>query len=156
MTALDKPTFVFTGTIINEKNGYSSLCIDLDVASQGDTKEEAKKNLMEAVTLYLETAIDNNLPLIRPVLKNDNPINTRPDDIVEIFKMNISFQVQAYAWIAYCPDLPGCIATGSTSEETIKKMKEAIKFHLEGLKKENLPIPESSTRAVSIEIAVNQ
>jgi hypothetical protein len=52
---------------------------------------------MEAVTLYLETAIDNNLPLIRPVLKNDNPINTRPDDIVEIFKMNISFQVQAYA-----------------------------------------------------------
>jgi predicted RNase H-like HicB family nuclease len=51
--------------------------------------------------------------------------------------------------------LPGCIATGSTSEETIKKMKEAIKFHLEGLKKENLPIPESSTRAVSIEIAVN-
>ena len=35
-------------------------------------------------------------------------------------------------------------------------MKEAIKFHLEGWKKENLPIPESSTRVVSIEIAVNQ
>jgi predicted RNase H-like HicB family nuclease len=97
MTVLDKPTFVFTGTIISEKDGYSSLCIDIDVASQGDTIEEAKQNLMEAVTLYLETAIDNNLPLIRPVLKNDNPINTRPDDIVEIFKMNISFQVQAYA-----------------------------------------------------------
>ena len=56
---------------------------------------------------------------------------------------------------AYCPDLPGCIATGSTSEETIKKMKEAIEFHLEGLKKENIPIPESSTKAVSIEITVN-
>ena len=94
---MDKPTFVFTGTTISEKKGYSSLCIDLDVASQGDTKEEAKQNLMEAVTLYLETAIDNNLPLIRPVLKNDNPINTRPEEIVEIFKMNISFQVQAYA-----------------------------------------------------------
>ena len=57
-------------------------------------------------------------------MKNDNPINTRPDGIVEIFKMNISFQVQAYAWIAYCPDLPGYIATGSTSEETIKKWKK--------------------------------
>ena len=56
---------------------------------------------------------------------------------------------------AYCPDLPGCIATGATSEETIKNMKEAIKFHLEGLKEENLPLPESSTKAVSVEIAIN-
>jgi predicted RNase H-like HicB family nuclease len=97
MRGLDKPTFVFTGTIITEKEGYSSLCVELDVASQGDTKEEAKKNLIEAVTLYIETAIESNLPLIRPVLEKDNPINTRPNDIIDIFKMNISFQVQAYA-----------------------------------------------------------
>jgi len=57
---------------------------------------------------------------------------------------------------AYCPDLPGCIATGFTPEETIQRMKEAIKFHLEGLKKEKIAIPESSTKAVSIGIAVNQ
>ena len=56
---------------------------------------------------------------------------------------------------AYCPDLPGCIATGATSEETIKNMKEAIKFHLEGLKEGNLPLPEPSTKAVSVEIAIN-
>jgi predicted RNase H-like HicB family nuclease len=53
---------------------------------------------------------------------------------------------------AYCPDLPGCIATGSTLEETIQRMKEAIKFHLEGLKEEKIAIPEPSTKAVSIEI----
>ena len=64
---MDKPAFVFTGTVISEKEGYSSLCIELDVASQGDTKEEVKQNLLEAVTLYLETAIESNLPLIRPV-----------------------------------------------------------------------------------------
>ena len=57
---------------------------------------------------------------------------------------------------AYCPDLPGCIATGFTPEETIQRMKEAIKFHLEGFKKEKIAIPESSTKAVSIGIAVNQ
>jgi len=45
---------------------------------------------------------------------------------------------------AYCPDLPGCIATGFTPEETIQRMKEAVKFH------------QPSTRAVSIGIAVNQ
>ncbi|MGB3457861.1 HicB family protein [ANME-1 cluster archaeon AG-394-G06] len=53
---------------------------------------------------------------------------------------------------AYCPDLPGCIATGSTVEETIQRMKEAIKFHLEGLKEGEIAIPEPSTKAVSIEV----
>jgi predicted RNase H-like HicB family nuclease len=53
---------------------------------------------------------------------------------------------------AYCPDLPGCITTGSTVEETIQRMKEAIKFHLEGLKEGEIAIPEPSTKAVSIEV----
>ena len=53
---------------------------------------------------------------------------------------------------AYCPDLPGCIATGSTVEKTIQRMKEAIKFHLEGLKESEIAIPEPSTKAVSIEV----
>lgn len=53
---------------------------------------------------------------------------------------------------AYCPDLPGCIATGSTVEETIEEIKKAIMFHIEGLKKEKLPIPEPSTKITSVEI----
>lgn len=54
---------------------------------------------------------------------------------------------------AYCPDLPGCIATGTTVEETTQRMKEAIEFHIEGLEREKMPIPEPSTAAVSIEVA---
>ena len=42
---------------------------------------------------------------------------------------------------AYSPDLDGCIATGTTREEVEKMMKEAIEFHLEGLKAANLPVP---------------
>lgn len=42
---------------------------------------------------------------------------------------------------AYCPDLPGCVATGNTMEEIKKEMADAISFHLEGLREENLPIP---------------
>lgn len=42
---------------------------------------------------------------------------------------------------AYCPDLPGCVATGNTMEEVKKEMADAIAFHLEGLREENLPIP---------------
>lgn len=97
LRVLEKPIFVFTGVVIKENEGYSSLCLELDVASQGETIEEANLNLMEAVTLYLETAIESNLPLIRPVLERENPINTRPNDVMKIFKMNIDFQVRAYA-----------------------------------------------------------
>ena len=46
---------------------------------------------------------------------------------------------------AYVPDLPGCITTGNTIEEIEKNMKEAIDFHLDGLREEGLPIPEPTT-----------
>ena len=48
---------------------------------------------------------------------------------------------------AYSPDLPGCIATGNTLEETEKNMYDAIEIHLEGMKENNIPIPKSSSIA---------
>ncbi len=55
---------------------------------------------------------------------------------------------------AYCPDLPGCIATGSDIEETIKQIKEAIKFHIEGMKREGLKVPKPSAQVKYIEVSV--
>ena len=46
---------------------------------------------------------------------------------------------------AYAPDLPGCAATGATLAEIQQQIKEAIEFHLEGLREEGLPIPEPTT-----------
>lgn len=48
---------------------------------------------------------------------------------------------------AYSPDLPGCIATGITVEETLREMRSAIEFHLEGMLEngERLPKPRSLT-----------
>jgi len=54
---------------------------------------------------------------------------------------------------AYCPDLTGCIATGSTVAEATSKMRQAIEFHIGGLKKENMAIPEPSSQAAYIEVA---
>lgn len=48
---------------------------------------------------------------------------------------------------AYCPDLPGLAAAGETEEETAELMKEAIEFHRDGLKEENLPIPQPTVTA---------
>ncbi len=46
----------FTAIVEREGNGYVSLCPELDIASQGDTIEEASDNLREALELFLETA----------------------------------------------------------------------------------------------------
>ena len=46
---------------------------------------------------------------------------------------------------AYVPDLPGCVATGDTVEETEQLLREAIVLHVEGMKQDGLPIPEPSS-----------
>jgi len=54
---------------------------------------------------------------------------------------------------AYVPDLPGCIATGKSVEETEESIREAIAFHLDGLREDNLPIPPASSRVDYVEVA---
>jgi len=55
---------------------------------------------------------------------------------------------------AYIPDLPGCVATGATVEETGLVLREAIEFHLAGLREDGTPIPQPSSRVDYIEVAV--
>lgn len=54
---------------------------------------------------------------------------------------------------AYSPDLPGCVSTGETHEEVAENMREAIEFHLEGLKLEGLEIPQPTTSSAYVEVA---
>ena len=54
---------------------------------------------------------------------------------------------------AYSADLPGCVATGATREETEKSMREAIQLHIEGLKEDGLPIPTPRTTAEYVDVA---
>jgi predicted RNase H-like HicB family nuclease len=51
----------FTALIERENDGYVSLCPELDIASQGDTIEEAKANLTEAIELFLESADETEI-----------------------------------------------------------------------------------------------
>ena len=54
---------------------------------------------------------------------------------------------------AYVPDLPGCVATGSTIEQTESAIRDAIVFHLAGLRADNQPIPPASIRVDYVEVA---
>jgi predicted RNase H-like HicB family nuclease len=55
-------------------------------------------------------------------------------------------------YAAYVPDLPGCIATGATVEETESLIREAIEFHLEGLKEDGLPIPPPNSQVEYVNV----
>jgi predicted RNase H-like HicB family nuclease len=55
---------------------------------------------------------------------------------------------------AYVPDLPGCVSTGRTLEEVERNIKEAIEFHLEGLREDGEPVPPPSTLCEYVDLTV--
>ncbi len=57
------------------------------------------------------------------------------------------------SWGAQIPDLPGCVAVGETREEAVQLIREAIEFHIEGLRARGEPIPPPSSEAELIEAA---
>ncbi len=54
---------------------------------------------------------------------------------------------------AYVPDLPGCVAAGETREEVLDLIREAIEFHIEGLRQEGQPVPPPSSSSEVIDVA---
>jgi predicted RNase H-like HicB family nuclease len=54
---------------------------------------------------------------------------------------------------AYSPDVPGCVSVGLTREEVEAAMREAIEFHLDGLRQDGVPIPMPSASAAYVDVA---
>jgi predicted RNase H-like HicB family nuclease len=53
---------------------------------------------------------------------------------------------------AYSPDLPGCVSTGATRDECESNMREAIEFHLDGLREEGETVPNPISSAAFVEV----
>jgi predicted RNase H-like HicB family nuclease len=53
---------------------------------------------------------------------------------------------------SYSPDLPGCVSTGKTREEVERNMREAIEFHVDGLREEGYPVPVPHTSSSYVEL----
>ena len=94
---MGKNGFTFTGVIVKQGKSYSSLCLELDVASQGNTIREAKNALIEAAALYLESAIESNPPYLRPVPPDEDPRRASPKLVVQTFPLKVNIAVRAYA-----------------------------------------------------------
>ena len=59
------------------------------------------------------------------------------------------------SWGAYVPDLPGCVAAGETREEVLELIREAIEFHMDGMKEDGdpIPVPHSHSEVVQVSAA---
>ena len=56
------------------------------------------------------------------------------------------------SWGAHVPDLPGCVAVGETREEVLQLVREAVEFHIDGLKEDGLPVPTPSSEGGFVEV----
>jgi predicted RNase H-like HicB family nuclease len=55
-------------------------------------------------------------------------------------------------WVVECPSLPGCISQGSTKEEAVANIKEAIRGYVAALEEDNLPVPEERFDAMLLAV----
>lgn len=69
-----------------------------------------------------------------------------------MYRFLIVIEKTDHNYSAYSPDLPGCVATGKTREETEQNMHEALEMHIQGLLEDGLPIPENTTSAEYIAV----
>ena len=69
-------------------------------------------------------------------------------------KYVVVYEQSLTGYAAFVPDLPGCVAAGETREETERLIREAIAFHLEGLRESDEPIPEPGTWTETVEVSV--
>jgi predicted RNase H-like HicB family nuclease len=67
-------------------------------------------------------------------------------------KYTVVYERAPSNYAAYVPDLPGCVATGGTLDEVQRSIREAIAFHLDGLRLEREPIPEPQSWAELVEV----
>jgi predicted RNase H-like HicB family nuclease len=58
----------------------------------------------------------------------------------------------ATSWGAHVPDLPGCVAVGETREEVLRLIRQAIEFHIDGLRQDGLPVPTPSSEGEFVEV----
>lgn len=69
-------------------------------------------------------------------------------------KYSVIIEKGSHSYGAYVPDLPGCVAVANTEKEVRVLIKEAIEFHIEGMKLDSKRVPKPKTKTIEMEVAV--
>ena len=87
----------FEGYVLRSGRKFESMCPELDVASFGKTADAARRALVEACQIYMESAIESNLPYLRPMPAEEHPLRLNLDRIVERFMVSVEIAIKARA-----------------------------------------------------------
>jgi predicted RNase H-like HicB family nuclease len=71
---------------------------------------------------------------------------------VNLVRYAVVIEIAGENYSAYVPDLPGCVATGTTPAETEAAIRAAIEFHLDGMREDGIPVPPPSSRVEYVEV----
>jgi predicted RNase H-like HicB family nuclease len=66
----------------------------------------------------------------------------------------VIYEPGEHNWSAYVPDLPGCVAAAKTREDLERQIREAIEFHIDGMRLHGEPVPEPAVEAGTVSVAV--
>jgi predicted RNA binding protein YcfA (HicA-like mRNA interferase family)/predicted RNase H-like HicB family nuclease len=81
-----------------------------------------------------------------------NSILKQTSRIEEMKRYFIVIEQTDSGYSSYSPDLPGCVSTGKTREEAENNMREAIEFHVDGLRQDGYPIPAPQASSSYVEL----
>ena len=82
----------------------------------------------------------------------------RSDGVTQPMKYTVVIEKTPNNYAAYVPDLPGCVATANSREELLEEIREAIEFHIEGMREdgESVPEPQATAAVVDAEVTAAQ
>ena len=152
-------------------SGADAVIVDLEDAVEPSAKPAARAALAQAAANLLDDTAKQFTP---------NPfIRITPENIITILAKNpetgqgvktslpmivaeeldadfntIVIEQAGSNYSAYAPDLPGCVATGNSIADVEARIREAIVFHLDGLREDGLPVPPGESTVDYVDVAV--
>jgi predicted RNase H-like HicB family nuclease len=82
---------------------------------------------------------------------HDQPDETGGTQRTALMRCAVVIEKTERNYSAHVPDLPGCVATGDTVEAVEREIRDAIRFHIEGLKEDGLPVPAATSSVEYVE-----
>lgn len=137
-------------------NNYCAFVPNLPVIclSTGATVEEIQQNIREAMDFHLESMLLDDDPIIQPYVWNED-LEIQLQEDREPLKYSVIFENSPTNNAAYCPDIPGCWATGATLEEARKELRQVIRFRLsEEEPDDEVIVPDPHSWGEFVEVAL--
>ena len=136
-------------------NNYCAFVPNLPVIclSTGGTVEEIRQNIREAMDGHIELMLEDGEPVIEPSVWNEDwETHLREDEPALTY--SVVFENSPTNNAVYCPDIPGCWASGGTLEEVREELRQLIRFRMGGAAPDDPIMPELDSWGEFVEVVL--